>query len=152
MTDFHDDATHAGVTAAVLEQGRGLDLWSLALVVLALGTLLWWPNAQSAWRFGCLLTCVLAGMVHKIFAVRVAFDTVLFRRWAEVPRDASGSNCRTTPLAAVDQALAAYGVRKMEVGQTRDMVSRSRGALRLLGWQTAFLLVQFGTVLAAVAN
>lgn len=143
MTDAaRNDAALAGVTAAALHRGRMFDAWSLALLAGALGGLLWPSRAPDAWRLAGLLACVLAGLAQRVFAARVAFDAAIFDRWNGAIAEAGNAATRDADLLVVDRALAALGLREAPNATPRDLASRSRGALRLLGWQAALLLVQ----------
>ncbi len=135
MADRRDDAMQAGVVSAALAQGRRLDAWSLGLTLLALAVLLWQRDAGS-WRTGLLAACVAAGLGQRIFAVRTAFDAILFRQLAAGTMD------------ALDAALAACGLRAND-GKTRQLDSRCRGALKLLRWQAGLTAVQFMAIFAA---
>lgn len=145
-------AARARVMAAALALGRGLDLWSLALIALALATLLWLSMPLPPRIF--LFASLFAGGAQKIFALRVAFDSTLFRRWAETwaaaaDRNANGA-AQAADLAALDHAIAACGLRAPTGDTVRDLESRLRGASKLLQRQAVFLALQFVAMTGAV--
>lgn len=111
----------AQVIAALLRQGRLLDRLSGALlltgVVFGLGQLLL-KRADPLLAAVCL-ALVLAGLVQKYLALRVAFDAELFAR------------LESLSLAELDAALLGLGL--LAPGRAgRPLTERSRGALRLL--------------------
>lgn len=111
----------AQVIAALLRQGRLLDRLSGTLlltgVVFGLGQLLL-KRADPLLAAVCL-ALVLAGLVQKYLALRVAFDAELFAR------------LETLGLAELDAALLGLGLLAPERAG-RPLAKRSRGALRLL--------------------
>lgn len=141
----------AGVTAASLGLGRRIDLWSLALLLVAIGTLAISSGTQTPWRLGCLMVSILAGIGQKYFSLRVALDAALFRRLADHEFRKSPVQDGET-LTALDSALADCGLIKAPEGLPRDLASRCRGALRLLRSQVICLAAQLGALLAAVAD
>jgi hypothetical protein len=146
--NFAEAAARARVMATALALGRSLDLWSLALVMLALAGLLWvtLPLTTSI----ALLVSILAGFMQKLLALRVAFDAALFRHWAEAwSRDATQGREPTAldaDLRIFDQALAACGLGKIRDGAVRDLRSRLRGVVRLLRRQALALAIQFAAI------
>lgn len=150
--DLKGAASRAHTIAAALDLGRSLDLWSLALVTLALISLLWisFPLSSTI----CLVGSILAGGTQKIFALRVAFDAALFRHWTDAWSKAatqcSGSTMCAADLASFDQALAACGLRKHPDDAARDLDSRLRGAGELLRWQVLALVIQLAAMMVAV--
>ena len=148
---FAGAAARARVMAAALALGRSLDLWSMALVTLALVGLLWLSLPLSSGI--CLLASILAGGRQKIFALRVAFDAALFRHWAEAWRRAADQGldqaALVADLAAFDHALAACGLRAPAVEAVRDLDSRLHGAGKLLRQQTLALAIQFAAMIGA---
>jgi len=141
----------AGVTAASLGLGQRIDLWSLALLLVAIGTLAISVGTQSPWRLGCLMVSILAGVGQKYFSLRVALDTALFKRLADHEfRKSSAQDGET--LLALDSAMADCGLVKTPEGLPRDLACRSRGAMRLLYLQAICMAAQLGALLAAVAG
>ncbi len=152
--NFAEAASRARVMAAALSMGRSLDLWSLALVMLALAGFLWVPLPVSSSI--SLLVCIVAGGMQKILALRVAFDAALFRHWAKTwSSDAAQGrdpNALATDLIVFDQALADCGLGTPRGDVVRDLHSRLRGAARLLRRQALALAIQFvAMVIAMVA-
>jgi hypothetical protein len=155
--EFFAAATSARLGANGLALGRRVDVWSLALTVLALAGLLW--AAQQAAALlpqACLLLSVLAGGMQKIFALRVAFDAAIFRDWAERWGRAAGAS-EGSPVSAIaaellafDRALSAIGLRAAPGDPLRGLDSRLRGAWRLLRWQLIALAAQFIALIVAV--
>lgn len=149
---FAGAAARAHVMATALALGRSLDLWSLALVTLALAGFMWLSLSLSSGI--CLLVSILAGGGQKIFALRVAFDAALFRHWAEVWRSAADHDLApaalAADLAAFDHALAACGLRAPAVEAVRDLDSRLRGAGKLLRLQALALAIQLAAMTGAV--
>lgn len=138
------------VAAESLGLGRRIDLWSLALLLVAIGTLAISPGVLASFSSSCMLVSVLAGVVQKYFSLRVALDAALFRRLADLEfRDASGPDDET--LAALDAALAECGLIKPAAGSTRDLASRCQGAMRLLYAQAMCMAVQVVALVAAVS-
>lgn len=148
---FAGAASGARTIATALALGRGLDLWSLVFVVFALAGLLWAPLPLLSSI--CLLASLSAGSMQKIYSVRVAFDAELFRYWAETWSNAAIQGCDpaalVTDLAALDQALAACGMRAPVDGTARELDSRLRGAGKLLGRQALALAIQFASMVVA---
>lgn len=151
--DFSVAAVRARVAASALALGRSIDLWSLALAVLALAGLL--GAAQPAVPLlpqTCLLVSLLAAGVQKILALRVAFDSAIFADWAEHWACAAGdaTSAITADLRAFDRALAATGLRGAPDDSLRDLDSRLRGARKLFGRQLTAFVTQFAACLLAV--
>ncbi|MDD0844841.1 hypothetical protein [Pseudomonas sp. Gutcm_11s] len=131
------------LVAGLLRRGRGLDLLSNALTLLALAyglapLLGAPPSAASGVLCGLL---VMLGLAQKYWAIRVALDAELFVRLAN---DATRLAEHTTDL---DQALQVLGLQPA-AAQPRDWQERSRGALRLLRLQAAWLVAQLLLALA----
>jgi len=114
-------SAEAQVIAALLRQGRLLDRLSGTLlltgVVFGLGQLLL-KRADPLLAAVCL-ALVLAGLVQKYLALRVAFDAELFAR------------LESLSLAELDAALLGLGLLAPERAG-RPLAERSCGALRLL--------------------
>ncbi|MCL4470606.1 MAG: hypothetical protein M1547_05675 [Gammaproteobacteria bacterium] len=150
--DFAAAAARARAIAAALALGRSLDLWSLALTALALATLLWIPLLLPP-TIGLLLS-LLAGGTQKILALRVAFDEALFRHWAETWSDAAtqgfASAALVEDLAALDQSIAACGLRAPSGGAVRELDGRLRGAGKLLRRQILAFVIQFVSMVAVL--
>ena len=131
--------------AGLLRRGRGLDLLSNALTLLALAyglapLLGAPPSAASGILCGLL---VMLGLAQKYWAIRVALDAELFARLAN---DVSRLAVHTTEL---DQALQSLGL-QAATAQPRDWQKRSRGALKLLRLQSAWLVAQLLLALATI--
>lgn len=122
-------SAEAGVTAALLRQGRLLDQLSSGLSLLAAGGLLFggaWLSASSGWLCATIL---LGGLVQKYYALRAGFDAELFAALDGMS------------LPELDQTLASLGLRPASA-ETRGLAERCRGALRLLRRQLLWLLAQ----------
>lgn len=141
----------AGVTAASLGLGRRIDLWSLALLLVAIGILAISASTQAPWRLGCLMVSILAGIGQKYFSLRVALDAALFKRLADHDYRKSSAQDGET-LMTLDSAMAECGLVKAREGLPRDLACRSRGAMRLMYLQVACMTVQLGALLAAVLD
>jgi hypothetical protein len=152
MTDADLVATQATVTAAALHGGHAIDAWSLALVLAAVGAMLWTMESRTASSTGCLAACIIAGLAQRYYAARVGFDAALFNRWAQQIGGPADAGFSLESLAAIDRALVNLGLHKNHEGATRDLAARSRGALRLLGRQALCLLVQFAALLSALMS
>lgn len=124
-------APEAALTAALLRQGRLLDGCSGALLLLgaafALAQLMGTP--QDPWLAAICLGLVLAGLVQKYWALRVAFDAELFERLDRLT------------LAELDAALLSLGLLADGKGG-RALGERCQGALRLLRNQALLLGLQ----------
>lgn len=145
-------AARARVMAAALVLGRSLDLWSLALAALALAGLLW-LNLPLTTSIGLLLS-ILAGVVQKVFALRVEFDAAIFHHWA-VAWNSNGAegrdpNALATDLMVFDSTLADCGLATPRGDVVRDLHSRLRGAARLLKRQVLAVAIQFAAVAVAI--
>ncbi|MEO4047928.1 hypothetical protein AAFN46_12660 [Pseudomonas sp. CAU 1711] len=133
------------LVAGLLRRGRGLDLLSCALSLLALAyglaPLLGATPGTAAGMLCAVL--VLLGLVQKYWAMRVALDAELFARLA----DDSARLIAST--GALDQALRNLGLQPAH-SQPRDWDDRCRGALRLLRLQTFWLAAQLLLALFAM--
>jgi hypothetical protein len=133
------------LVTGLLRRGRGLDLLSGALTLLALAyglaPLLGAAHSPAASILCSLL--VMFGLAQKYWAVRVALDADLFTHLAA---DAPRLRERTGEL---DQALLQLGLQKT-TAVPRDWDDRCRGALRLLRLQAAWLLAQLLLALATL--
>ena len=141
-------ATQARVAAAGLQLGRGIDVWSLALTILALA-ILWAVPPGDLLPQLLLLLVIVAGGVEKVLALRVAFDAALFAHWAEAWAAGAEPAEVRSELAAFDAALAACGLRA-QPAEVRALDRRLSGAFRLLRQQSAALATQLVAWLAAV--
>ena len=133
------------LVAGLLRRGRGLDLLSNALTLLALAyglaPLLGAPaSAASAVVCGLL---VMLGLAQKYWAIRVALDAELFARLAG---DAARLAMHTTDL---DQALHSLNLQPTDAAP-RDWLQRSHAALRLLRQQTTWLVAQLLLALVVI--
>jgi hypothetical protein len=126
------------LVAGLLRRGRGLDLLSSAITLLALAyglaPLLGTPHSAASSIILCGLL-VMLGLAQKYWAIRVALDAGLFARLAN---DAARLAVLTTEL---DQALQLLGLQKAAAAP-RGWEERCRGALRLLRLQAAWLVAQ----------
>lgn len=144
-------ASRAGVGAAALALGRNLDTWCLALLILALLGLscLSLPLMSSMF----LLLSLAAGVVQKLFSLRVAFDETLFRQWAtawgEGTKQGKAESTLSMDLEELDRTLLACKLAAKQTGTLRDLDSRVRGALGLLKKQLLALVVQCASVVSA---
>lgn len=133
------------LVAGLLRRGRGLDLLSSAMTLLALAyglaPLLGTPHSAASSILCGLL--VMLGLAQKYWAIRVALDAELFARLAD---DLGRLVSRTTEL---DQALRNLGLQPASA-QPRDWQERSRAAIRLLRLQVAWLVAQLLLALAAI--
>jgi hypothetical protein len=155
--DFSTAAAAARVAGGGLALGRRVDVWSLALTVLALAGLLWTTQQTAALLPQvCLLAALLAGGMQKVFALRVAFDAAIFRDWAgrwdraALAGDGDPASAIAADLLAFDRALASTGLRALSDGAVRDLDCRLRGAWKLLRWQLIAFAVQFAVLIVAV--
>ena len=133
------------LVAGLLRRGRGLDLLSNALTLLALAyglapLLGSPPSAASAVVCGLL---VMLGLAQKYWAIRVALDAELFARLAG---DAARLAMHTTDL---DQALHSLNLQPTDAAP-RDWLQRSHAALRLLRLQAAWLVAQLLLALVVI--
>lgn len=150
-------ATRARVAASGLALGRSVDMWSLVLTALALACALGLALQAASVPLTCLLVVVAAGGVQKAFALRVAFDEALFREWAERWSVAAAADDRAqaatairSDLLALDQALAAMGLRRGQPDSVRDLDSRIDGARKLFGRQLMALATQAAAWILAI--
>ncbi len=148
-------ANRARFMANALSLGRGLDWWSLALLLLALLGLLWLPLTQPSKIFLC--ASLVAACAQKLFALRVAFDEAVFRHWAKKWTENLAA-CGTTDesietlaadLAAFDQALNGSSVISNAKSKVRDLDNRLRGAMGLLKKQALLFTLQVFTMVCA---
>lgn len=155
--NFSTAAARARVAACGLALGRQIDIWSLALTVLALAGLLWAAQQSAALLpQACLLVAVLAGGMQKIFALRVAFDAAIFRDWAErwdrvaLAGNGDPAGALAADLLAFDRALAANGLCAAPGNVVRGLDSRLLGTGRLLRWQLIACAAQFIAMIVVV--
>jgi hypothetical protein len=133
------------LVAGLLRRGRGLDLLSGAITLLALAYGLA-PLLGSAYSPAASILCsllVMFGLAQKYWALRVALDADLFTHLAG---DAPRLQERTDEL---DQALLQLGLQKTTT-VSRNWDDRCRGALRLLRLQAAWLIAQLLLALATI--
>lgn len=148
-------AAQAQVMACALAAGRRIDRWSLALAAVALLGLVLAATPLPLSARLCLLASLLAAGMQQILALRLAFDEIVFQKWAEKWAGAAvlgSESCGyVEDLAAFDQGLAACGLRAPSSGVVRDMDNRVKGAMGLLKKLVlAFALQVVATVSAAV--
>lgn len=154
-TTMAEALARARVGACSLALGHRIDTWSLLLAGLALIILFWVARqAGTSLTQACLLLSVLASVVQRGLALRVAFDAAIFLDWAQRWRCVSDAGelaeAIAAELLAFDQALAAAGLRTAPGDPLPDMDHRLRGAMSLLGWQLIAFTVQFSVLLIAV--
>jgi hypothetical protein len=146
MNEMNDRALTA-VTAALLERAHSLNVLSIALTVLAIAALI----ALSLLDAGrpalvlALAISVAAGLTETYLALRVAFDSALFRLLAENALDVTALDAAMTTLGLLPAATAG-----------RPLGPRVTGARRLLVAQVAaaavqLLLVLLGTAVAVIS-
>jgi hypothetical protein len=150
MTEPSGNArAQAAVAADLLVHGATVNRLSLALTASAV--LAFFAEALlQPHRIAMALTmlAVLAGLAQLWFALRVGFDARAFRRLA------GDDALDGLSLSAFDGAMGSLGLMPAEK-ERRPIAERVRGAMRLLGRQFAFLLLQVvllvagGWVLAA---
>lgn len=144
-------AMQARVMSAALSLGQRIDLWSLALFVLAVYGLMF--MSLSIFSVGWLSLSIFVGSVQKICALRVAFDHALVSNWAHKwdsePTATSNWAIATSDFDALDQMLIEYGMRPASEGSGRDLASRLKGALGLLKLQCLALAIQLIAVVIA---
>lgn len=160
MTESDDRdcaAARARVVASGLALGRSVDAWSLVLTALALVCALGLVLQAASLPMACLLVVAVAGAVQKVLALRVAFDEALFRAWAERWGVAAAGNDRAqaaiairSDLLALDQALAAMGLRRGQPDSVRDLDSRIDGARKLFARQLMALATQVAAWILAI--
>lgn len=129
------------VVACLLRRGRSLDLLSTGLtllgVVLGLAPLLMLPVAPTTQLLS--LGIIIVGLLHKYWALRVAFDADLFALMADA--------LHHTPQ--LDLALHTLGLQPADKAG-RSWTERCRGALALLHKQVWLFGVQLLLTLAAI--
>ncbi|WP_437879860.1 hypothetical protein [Pseudomonas sp. LRF_L74] len=128
------------LVAALLRRGRALDSVSTGFTLVALASgLICQLNALSAPLCALLL---VAGLLQKYWAVRVALDAELFQALAnssDLAADSQGLD-----RALIDNGLVA------SAQTTRSWPSRCQGALKLLKYQAATVVFQFFLGIVAV--
>ncbi len=131
------------IVAALLRRGRGLDLLSQALTLLAVAFGLVFKGHLIL----CLLLAavVLLGLWQLYWALRVGLDAELFELMASQAQQLSE---RTE---AMDQALVALGFQPAERAG-RPWPERQRGALRLLRYQALLVGVQALLLVAGMVD
>ncbi len=144
------DRAQAAVAADLLVHGAAVNRLSLALTATGVVALLAQALVQPH-RIAMALTslAVIAGLAQLWFALRVGFDARAFQRLAR------GDAPEGLTVTAFDAAMSGLGLMPADK-ERRPIAERVRGAMRLLGRQVAFLLLQAallvagGWVLAAV--
>jgi len=133
------------VLAELLRQGRGIDSWSRILCLLA-GVVLVLPVAGlsvASMVRGLAALSLLLGILQAWLSVRTAFDAAIFDRMAQEATSPS-------TWSEFDRSLAELKLRSATASTPRDVVTRGRGALRLLRLQTLSFLSQAATLLLSV--
>ena len=140
------DLTLATV-ASMLRRGRSLDQLSgyLTAVALAWGLMQWPLGAGSLVGTMLAIVMILAGLLQKCWAIRVAFAAELFSRLASGAGDLSG---RT---AEQDQALITLGL-IAPVRARRPWPERSRHAMGLLRVQASLLAFQAALAVSSLIS
>lgn len=140
-------AATAVLTAAILEQGRGLDRLSLVLLLAACALLgLTAPSPAAA---AVLAASIAAGLGQRCFALRSALDARLFGHWAHCWAGLE----RADPQADLDAFDAALGTLSGKTARPpRPLADRVQGALRLLRRQALALAIQLTTLLGPLVG
>lgn len=130
---------------AILQRGRPMDRASgiLTLIGLAIGLAPLFGAATHPLGRSLALVLLLAGGIQKYWALRVGIDAHLFVVLAD--RHADTFDVRAREL---DDALHQLGLAPTPE-DFRSVAERGQGALRLLRWQAACLLVQCVSTLTA---
>lgn len=138
---------HLQLMAIVLRRGAVIDHISSVLTLLALmiGLAPLLGVAINPVVSVAAVVMLILGMAEKYWAQRVAIDEQLFSLLAARAADFDDT------VSQLDTALQRLGLAPAAVAP-RSLESRSRGALRLLRWQSAFLGAQcLLTVAACIA-
>ena len=143
-----------GVHISLLRRGAELDKLSLTITALAVVLLMCHGFLILAqWQLILLLALVLLGLVAKMYALRVSLDADLFAQLAKLlqSQNATTDQAIEPLLRELDSELAALSLIKAPQ-QTRALLPRCQGALRLLQRQFLCLLLQllllFGLLLS----
>lgn len=145
--ETRQDAATAALTAATLDQGRQLDLLSLALLLLALATLLLATTGLTGRSL--LGFSVTAGLVQRYYAFRCDLDARVFAHWAACWSGLWAPDPQAD-LKAFDHALTSVFGASEAPTPPRPLADRVRGALRLLRHQSIALAVQLSALLGAI--
>ena len=148
-TPTANERAEAAVAADLLAHGAAVNRLSLALTAAGVLLLLVQALVQPH-RVAMALTslAIVAGLAELWFALRVGFDARAFQRLAR------GDTADGLTVAGFDAAMSGLGLMPADK-ERRPIAERVRGAMRLLGRQVAFLLLQVvllvagGWVLAA---
>ncbi|QHF26841.1 hypothetical protein [Pseudomonas sp. R32] len=138
--------TQLALVASLLKRGRQVerlaDGISLLAVLFGLAALL--IDAPAPWFSAVLCSLLLlAGLVQKFFALRVALDADLFAHLA------ARSDQLTQHTQVLDQSLFSLGLKANPLDQ-RDWQARSLAAMGLLRKQLLCFAVQAVLALASI--
>lgn len=134
------------VVASLLKRGRQIERLAdgISLLALFFGLAPLLIGAPSQWLSAALCALLLlAGLLQKFFAIRVALDADLFAQLATCDEQ------RGQHTQALDQALFSLGLKASQV-DNRDWPTRSRAAMRLLRQQVLCFTVQIVLALIAI--
>ncbi|MFY9960190.1 hypothetical protein [Pseudomonas sp.] len=137
--------TSLAVVASLLKRGHQVERLAdgVSLLALFFGLAPLLIGAPSHWFSTALCALLLlAGLLQKFFAIRVALDADLFAQLA------TRGEQLVQHTQALDQALFSLGLKASQV-DNRDWTTRSRAAMRLLRQQVLCFTVQ--AILALVA-
>lgn len=139
------DDTALALVASLLRRGRQVERLSDAISLLALAYGLAPLAGAPVHALGALLCAVvlMAGLLQKFWAMRVALDAELFDRMAAQPE------LQAARTQALDQALRDLGLKPAGADQ-RDWPARSRAALGLLRRQLLCFAAQVVLALAGL--
>lgn len=133
-----------GVHISLLRRSAELDKLSLAITAFAVVLLMCHGFLILAqWQLMLLLALVLLGLVAKMYALRVSLDADLFAQLARLlqSQNATTDQAIEPLLLELDSELAKLSLINAPQ-QTRALLPRCQGALRLLQRQFLCVLLQ----------
>lgn len=133
-----------GVHISLLRRSAELDKLSLAITAFAVVLLMCHGFLILAqWQLMLLLALVLLGLVAKMYALRVSLDADLFAQLARLlqSQNATTDQAIEPLLFELDSELAKLSLINAPQ-QTRALLPRCQGALRLLQRQFLCVLLQ----------
>lgn len=142
------------VVADGMALGRRVDLWSLILSAIAFAGVLMPVGGLDLVCSFLLLLSVVAASIQKIYALRVAFDESILRRWAVDWRAGGVHTTFVDDMSRFDRTLTELGLRNDRPGAlrtTRTIEDRLQGAQRILMRQLVLFAVQLALILAVMA-